>query len=298
MFGRKKNNKHVRIAEKTGYKKQSVYNYRSSPSSNSANLSRGGSSQQKRSYEWWIKRTPYIFCGVALLIALIYSMIVSTHARLDIVDGQTYLRDSSEYQNSIDKRLKSSPFNRLKFTVNTEKIADQIEAEFPELQQVVVSIPLFSNRPVVEFRLATPAALVETSSGTYVVDDSGRVLFDIRDKSSNVSASELPLIVDNTNSNAVTGKPILGSSQVVYVREIYLQAKEKDLKVLSVKLSPGGQQLEVKFSGSEYFVKFSLQEDARQSMGAFFAVKEKLAEEGNTPDKYIDVRVPEKVFVN
>lgn len=284
----------------TGYKKQAVFSYRSSRREEKRNFDRGGSEQKQdtsRSFGWWLRHSPFVVCGVAVFIALLYSMVVDNHAQLEIVGTQTYLRDSKQYQMSIDDKLSSSVFNRIKPTLNSSKLSGDIENEFPELQEVVVNVPLFRHRPVVEFRLAKPAALVVNDSITYVVDSQGRALFNLKDKSTGLDTNSLPTILDGTNTRVSLGKPLLSEAQVSYVREIYLQAAAKNISVESMELKSGGEELQVRFVSNNYNVKFNLQSDARKSMGAYIAVSEKLSSQGSKPAEYIDVRIPERAFV-
>lgn len=283
------------------YKKQAVFSYRSSRREEARSFDRGGSSEQKqesqRSFGWWLRHSPYMLCGLVIFTAFLYSLVVDTHAQLDIVGTQAYPRDVAEYQTSIDDKLASSVFNRVKPTLNTPKLASQIEAEFPELQEVVVNVPLFRHRPVVEFRLAKPTALVVSDEITYVVDGEGRALFNAKNKSDALDTASLPTVLDGTGAKVSLGKPLLSGDQVAYVREIYLQASAKNMQVESVELKAGGEELQVRFVSKNYNIRFNIQADARKSMGAYFAVSDKLIGEGSKPAEYIDVRIPERVFV-
>lgn len=297
MFRRKKTQS--RRSHTTEYSKQPVFSYRSSRKGQERSFDRGRAQvpNTRRSASWWLKRSPYIVCGIVLLAVFFRSFLLDTTAQLDIVGSGAYLRDRDEYQASINDKLKSSPFYRFRPTLNSEKLSSQIESQFPELQEVVISVPMFSHRPVVEFVVATPAALITSNNSVYVIDGDGRVLFNQKDAYDSSKIKNLPLVNDVSKTTITIGKPALSSTQVEYVRQVYLQAAARGEKVSSIELQPGGTEIWVRFNDAAYFVKFNLNADARQSVGTYFAVSEKLKGEGATPKEYIDVRVPERAFV-
>lgn len=296
MRGRKR--QFLRRKRTPTYDKQAVFSYRSSRNSVERSMNRGNSEiKATKGLNWWVRRVPYLLCALALIAAFVYSLIVDSNAKLVVVGEQSYLRKASEYQSSIDESLQSSVLYRFKPTLNTTKITQDIQNQFPELQEVVVKLPLLRHRPVVEFRLASPAAVIESGSDSYVIDGQGRALFNLRDKSASIDASDLPYLTDNTGAAIILGQPALSEDQVSYIRQIFLQAKKKSVRVENMILRGGGQQLDVRFRPDSYYVKFNLLEDARQSVGTYFALRKRLLEEGNEPSKYIDVRVPEKAFV-
>ena len=129
------------------------------------------------------------------------------------------------------------------------------------------------------------------------MDINGKVFFSLNDKSPNLNIDGLPKVVDNTNAPVNLGKSLLSSRQTQYIREMYLQVKAKDTSIESMELNNGGEQLDVRFMGDKYFVKFNLQADSRQSLGAYFAIHDKFSREGGGPSEYIDVRLPERVYV-
>lgn len=297
MFNKKKTN-HNRTSKNTAYKKQAAFNYRSSRQGEDRNFNRSGSEGKlERNATWWLKRLPYLLSFLALIAVFLYSLVVDTHARLDLSGPEAYLRDSSEYQSSIDDRLRASIWNKFKPTLNEQKLAQEIQNEFPELQEVVVNIPFFRHRPVVEFHLAVPAAIVTSGSQSYVIDGDGRALFNLNNKNSQFDTSQLPHVVDTTTAPITLGKPVLSADQVLYIREVYLQAEAKKIKLESIELQGGGDQINVRFVGDNHYVKFSFHNQARQSVGTYFAIRERLAREGSKPVEYIDVRVPERAFV-
>lgn len=286
-------NSHVR-----DYKKPRTFSYRSSRKGVDRSYDRGETTQNtNKGARWWLHRAPYIACGVILLVVIFRSFLLDTSATLDVVGTDAYLRNKAEYQQAINDKLSGSLFNRFRITMNKQKISDEIEKQFPELQQVNIEVPMFSHRPIVEFKMASPAGIITSSGRSYVIDGDGRVLFDKNIAQNQESLGKLPVINDSSNTEISPGKPALTSDQVSYIRHLYLQAEAKGIKISSIELQPGGTEIRVRFGEDKYYVKFNLGADARQSIGTYFAASDKLRGEGSTPSEYIDVRVPERAFV-
>lgn len=238
-----------------------------------------------------------MLCGVVLLAIFVRSIVLDTHAQLDIVGEQAFVRDGAEYQKSIDNKLNSSIWNRLKPTINNQKLSEQIEAEFPELQEIVVTTPFLQHKPRVKFMMAEPEALVSSNNATYIIGSNGRVLCDLNDKAPTLSVSDLPVIVDTSSTSLSLGKPALTTEQIAYVKQLYRQSEAKNIKISQIELQPAGTEIRVRFDQDKYFVKFNLKTDARQGIGTFFAIRERLENDQIQPSEYIDIRVPERAFV-
>ena len=150
---------------------------------------------------------------------------------------------------------------------------------------------------MVEARLAQPAAQLVTPRTTYILDANGRALFDKKLGSANFDFTALPSITDPSGQQIRYGSTALTSQQVVYVYVISAQLAAKKLGIESMTLQAGGQELDVRVQGLGYIVKFNFGADSRQSVGAYLATKERLEADRAGTSEYIDVRLPERVYV-
>jgi hypothetical protein len=284
----------------TNYERPSVFSYRASRVEKDRQFDRGTSLASDMAASSFVKRlrqVPFVLSLLAIFIAVLYSLSLSNHAQLVVNGDQSLLRGKQLYQQGIDDILSSSIQNRTKVTLKSASVSDQIRNAFPELASVSVSTPLLRHKPVVEVRLAKPATLLVTTPATYVLDGQGKALFNIKDKAASLKTTDLPVITDSSNHEVSLGKPALTADQVSYIRQLYLQSAAKQLTIESMTLQAGGGELQVRYSGLNYFVKFNFAADPRQSIGAFFAVKERLTGENRPIAEYIDVRIPDRAFV-
>jgi hypothetical protein len=297
-FSRKQRTKLKPIARRpqdSGYDRQAVFSYRASRIEKDRQFDRGTTVEANSNSRW--RQIPVILALIAILITVLYGLGLSTNAQLVVNGDQAFLRQKAAYNQLIDDKLAGSIWNRSKLTINTAKVEGQIKTAFPELESVTISTPLFRHRPVVEVTLAKPAALLVTPNETYVLDGHGRALFNTHDKAPLLDVSKLPAVTDQSGHQITLGKPGLTEDQVSYVRQLFLQSDAKQLSIESMTLQAGGGELYVKFTGVSYFVKFNFTADPRQSIGAYFAIKERLDQDHKTVGEYIDVRIPERVFV-
>lgn len=277
----------------------SVFSYRASRVEQERQFDRSGSvfARQSERLLGRLRRLPVLLSLVAIVIALGYSTSLSTNAQLIVNGDQILLQGREAYEKRINEQLGDSLWNRSKLTINGGKLQDEIMQEFPEMQTVTVSTSILRHRPIVEVTLAKPAALLATPQATYVLDGNGRALFNAKDKSSLLTIDTLPVVTDQSGHEITLGKPALTEEQISYVRQLFLQAADKKLSVESMALQAGGGELQVKFAGLSYFVKFNFEADPRQSIGAFFSIKDRLQQENKGVGEYIDVRIPDRVFV-
>ncbi len=282
----------------TGYKKQPVFSYRSARSSTSRPSNRGETPQkQPAALLYRLRHVPTYLSIAALTIGLMYSLSLNSHVQLVVFGEQSYLRPRGSYQQAIDKRFADSITNRSKLTINTANLSREIQRQFPELETVNIGLPLLRHRPVVEVRLSQPALQLVTPKASYILDANGRVLFDKKSGAPSFDFGRLPRVSDDSDHTIRLGSPALTSQQVAYVYALSAQVSAKNLVIESLQLVSGGEELHMRLKGLNYLVKFSFRSDARQSSGAFLATKERLESDRAGTGEYIDVRIPERVYV-
>ena len=169
--------------------------------------------------------------------------------------------------------------------------------EYPEFSSIEVKTSLFRQKPVVKIRFAQPKLLLTTGSNNSIISEEGVVLADITKNKSELDTTKLTLVQDKTGVEIEVGKVALTSEQVKYIQEIIYQTNQKKLRIESLILVPGGGELNVRYAGIKYYVKYNLYEDARKSSGTFLATKTNLESKGITPTEYVDVRIPERAYV-
>lgn len=276
-----------------------IFNYRSAqdgPMSRAAGREKT-SKDKSEDFHHKVSHIINYFIAAILLGGVIYMSLLNPDAQVKVSGQKVYPRDKSSYEQDIDGRLKGSIFYRSKLTFDADKLTNDIKNDFPEINDVDISISPFRHRPTVEVDLAKPSAKLVTPTKVYILDEEGRALFEQEDASADLNVGSLLTINDNSGQEIALGKPALTEYQISYIREVIGQTEAKGMIPESFTLSGGGTALNVRFKDLNYYVKFSFYSDPRQSSGAFLALYDQLKRDGTFPSRYIDLRIPEKAFV-
>jgi len=216
----------------------------------------------------------------------------------ELPDGrQLLLRPRETYQEAAQAILSSSLANSNKITVNTTKLAHELQKQFPELGHVSVVLPFIGRQPVVHIQTVQPALLLVSSQtgGVFLLDKSGRAVMDAGKISASVK-ERLSVVQDESGLPVTVGDGALPSSNIDYITEVTGQLAAKGVKISSIVLPLGASELNIRIENAPYTVKFNLHGDARAGVGAFLAVKQQLERENKVPSSYIDVRVDNKAY--
>lgn len=246
-------------------------------------------------------RRVFVVVGSILLVALLLNGLFLSRDPLvvpvaDAGGRQALLRAQSTYQQAAQAIFGSSLANTNKLTVNTARVAEELTRQFPELEQVSVTLPLFGRQPVVYVQPAKPVLLFRASNGgVFVLDKNGRAVMDAS-LAKGLDKLGLPVVEDRSGLPVTAGSSALPSGNIAFITEVVGQLKAKKLKISSLTLPAGTSQLDVRIEGVRYYVKFNLRGDARAEAGAFLAVKKHLERSRKTPNSYVDVRVENKAY--
>jgi hypothetical protein len=240
--------------------------------------------------------------AVILVVALAADSLFLTRNPAIVVheqaDGkQLLLRSQDTYQEAARAVLLGSLANTTKLTINTSKVAAELQKQFPELAEVSVVLPVIGRQPVVHIQTARPALLLASSrtGGVFLLDDSGRAVMDAA-KVTDAVKQHLPVIQDQSGLSVTVGGSALPGDNVSFITEVIGQLAAKSIQISSMVLPAGASELDIRVGGAPYVIKFNLKGDARAEAGAFLAVKQQLGRENKTPGSYIDVRVENKAY--
>jgi len=274
-----------------------VFSYRSSRKGAGRAYNRGENAEEKDepklSKSSLVTRLQYGVLIIIVLAGLVYSVSLSNSAQIKVTGEQTFPRETSEYENAVIKELNASWLNGNKITLDREKLASNIREKFPEVQYVEVKTTPLKHEPIITIQLAQPTARLITPSGSYVLDGEGRALFDANHEAVDFDVSKLIPIHDNSGHEVEIGKPALTEEQIQYVREVMGQFEKKNIPIKEMALASGGVELQVRPKDRNYVIKFSFYSDARQSSGAYIALRD--ANIG--ANQYIDLRIPDRAYI-
>lgn len=279
--------------------KYNYYSQRTSAPSASGNSPRGDarSSNSTNRIKLRLGYFPSMIALLAMISVLLYSLWLQPNPRLTVLNTPgTVYRDTGLYHEQISAIWSKSIYNQTKLTVKSSDIKAAIIAEFGELADVEIELPLLGRRPFVTIKPAMPAFQLVSGSNLYFVSSKGRVMASTKDVIQN-DLGDLPLVRDEGGLSAEVGKIVLPENQANYIKNLFAQLTSAGTTVLSITLpSDAANQAVVRVQGEAYYIKFAIEGDPRQAVGSFIAVSKKLKSNGITPNEYIDVRVGEKVF--
>lgn len=212
-----------------------------------------------------------------------------------------FLQDTSVYVQAASKLFSSSAANRNKLTVDSSSVATELKKQFPELQDVVVSLPLVGDRATVYVRPATPALLLSSAGRSYIIDSNGRAISESTSGSSaTLSRLNIPTVTDQSGVVVQIGTQVLPRSATAFVSTVVGQLRAKQEPIQSLTLPVSGSELNAYISNRPYFVKFNMHDADIQAAalqaGTYLAVSKQLSEQGITPNQYIDVRLEGRAY--
>ncbi len=246
----------------------------------------------------WLTTLPSIIAAFLIVASCVYATSLRTPPTIQMhasENAQLMIRDQNIYEESITEIMSSSIFNRNKLTINTSQVAKEIEASFPELGDVSVILPLISRRPVIDAHPSLSALKLVTNNDSFIINEQGRAILRTDDAPSSLR-DQLPNVIDESGLEIKVGQTVLPTEIISFVRTISAQLNASKIMIKDMTLPRVANELHLRLVDETYYVKFDLQADGRQQTGALLAVREQMKEAAITPDEYIDVRVPDKVF--
>lgn len=240
-----------------------------------------------------------IFFALIILLVSLYNSLLLGAPTLRLVDANgERLTSNSEYEKVAASAAEQGIFSYSKLSIDRLEVASKLQSRFPELQDVTVKTPLFSNQVAIEAKAANPTAILNTGTESYVLDKDGTAIFNKESNRTGVVLDNIPIINDLSGPPVKIGEPALTPTQMAFIIEIRRQSEAKQLSINNIQLVGGGGEFNLNHGDLLYYVKYNVYEDARKSFGTFIAAKE-YAEAGKiaTPKEYIDVRLPERAYI-
>ena len=231
----------------------------------------------------------YVYLGLFILV-IIYCSLLKNNPKIEL-DSTTY-HSQSDYAKVISTKL-GSLRNHSKLTFDRGGLSTSLKKEFPELSSVDVKIGLISQSPLVKLTVAAPSFNYANGSNIYVISSGGVVVATSKQLP---QAAKLPLLTDQSGFSAEPGKQVLGTSAIAFINTLIAQCQRAKVSLGSLTLPARPQELDLRASGSNYYVKFDLNGDPTLQAGQYLAAKHKFDSEGAGPEQYLDVRIIGKVY--
>ena len=275
----------------------SYYARGASPSDQNTGRNKKSGPDTNQSYRLRLGHLPSYVALIAILLAFGKVCLLDSRPKIVLVQtGGTVHREPKTYQDGVQEIWEKSLLNRTKLTVATGKIKNEISNQFSELSDIQIELPLLGSRPTIRITPGAPAIELVSGNGSFYINHEGVALARTAELTKN-EIDKLAVIHDDTGVAAEPGKTIIPKPHVTFLRRLHAQLQAENINISSITLPrTAANQVDLKVDGQTYYVKFSLDTDARQAVGSYLAAKAKLDSEGTKPAEYMDVRVPEKVF--
>lgn len=247
----------------------------------------------------FVRHLPAWLAIAAMTISLGYVLTLNANVNLVSInaDNNPLLRESSVYEKAAHELLSGSLTAKTKLTINKGNFIKAMKAKFPELSEISVTLPLMGHRPIVKIGSNRPVVALQNDQGQlYAIDKQGRALMAL-DGLEQVRNMRLLLLKDQSTTPVTLGRSVITSQDAAFMAEIATQFNDKKVIITTLTLPTVANELHVGVEGKGYIVKFSTLTDARQSAGAYLALKDKLEKENVSPAEYIDLRVEEKAYI-
>ncbi len=252
--------------------------------------------RQARRSQSRIRHIPTLIVTIGIICSLGYFATIDNDAQITTkTKYESTLREQSVYKKAVSDYINRSPINRSKLFFDSKGLSDELKKQFPEISAVAVSMPIVSRRPVVVIQASRPGFVLVSGRNSYIIGVNGLTLARASDVDNRLS-QELKVVDDQSGSSVQLGKSAFPQEQSLFICTVIEQLEAQNIKVDSLSLPKSPYDLSVKVVGQSYFVKFNILEDAKQQVGSYIALKNKLQEEGKVAKEYIDVRVGERVY--
>ena len=246
----------------------------------------------------WVRNLPSLIALIIITLSVLYCLGLSTDPKVVVSAASPQaivLRNKGDYERGAQRILDQSLLSHTKFTINSSGFEKAFRAEFPEVDDVSIALPIVSRRPIVTISTAQPQLLLTSQGKVYVLDKRGTAIMMANDLSSSIRQS-LPVVTDQSGLRADVGKTILPTEDIQFITGVMTQLKAKGLTAESITLPPTAHEVDIKLAGQPYYIKFNVDTNPREAGGSFLAAKQKLEQTNTKPAQYIDVRVPGRAY--
>ncbi len=231
-----------------------------------------------------------IILVIALLLALAYSLGVKTQPRVLVNTADFHsLKEYSDAAANLFGQFK----NRNKLTFDEQAVANGLQKRFPEISDVKIELPFFSEQATIRLTVAQPSFQLNSHGAAYVVSANGIITARVTNLP---QFRKLPAVIDQSGFKAAVGQPVLSTGDVAFIDSVIAECRHAKVPIASLILPATPQELDLRTADQSYFVKFYLGGDVLDETGQFFAARQHFQQTGQPPSQYLDVRVSGKIF--
>ncbi len=227
---------------------------------------------------------------IILLLGLIYSLTIRPNPVVRVDD--TSFHNLSDYQLAAKQQLQRLK-NRNKLTFNEQSFILSLEHQFPELTDVNVELPLFSEQPKISLKVAKPSFRLNSRGVSYIINSDGVA---VAKSAALPKVAKLVTINDQSGFYVNVGSRVISAQAVAFINTLIAESQQARVPIASLTLPKLAQELDLRTTDQTYYVKFYLGGDALTQAGQFLAARHGFGQSGQPPSQYLDVRITGKIF--
>lgn len=235
-----------------------------------------------------------IIIPFSILLWLFFFTSLFTIQAVTVVDARPHITEAAK--EIVDERIKSAPFNKNIFFIDTAAIENELTTKLPEIRTTRVTRQLPGTIKVVVLE-KLPVLLFLSSTQYYFVDEQGIAYEKARLET--LPGEVLPIVKNDDQEGKVTvGVPAVSNSFVEFVQFMQKELPEKiNTKVAEIRI-PSVSAREVHFL---LVNNWELRFDSTREPAHQLAILEQLLRTTITPAEqskleYIDLRIPDRVY--
>lgn len=195
----------------------------------------------------------------------------------------------STYRKTMEDYYTARPIERLRFTVNEDRLLSHMQAAHPEVRNISIEQTKIGEADII-ITAREPIAKWSFDATDQFVDGEGVVF------AKNYFKTPSLQIVDNSGAGIGTNRLVASNRFLGFVGRLLSSATERGLRVATVTLPSGTtRQVEVAFEGKPTKYKVSVDRSAGQQVEDISRIVKYLEARRLTP-AYVDVRLKGKAF--
>lgn len=193
------------------------------------------------------------------------------------------------YRTTMEEYYIARPVERLRFTLNEERLTSHMQAEHPEVKSLSVEQSSIGEA-VVSISPRQPLARWSINASDQYVDGEGVVF------TNNYFPTPSLQIIDESGARVDSGQLVASNRFLGFIGRLLSAANERSLTVAKVTLPLATtRQVEIAFEGKPTKYKASVDRSAGQQIEDISRIVRYMEQNGQTPE-YVDVRLKNKAF--
>lgn len=231
-----------------------------------------------------------VVVGFFILFGL--STIMSSTGMTIEIEG-TRVRDDIVYRDYINSSFTGWK-RRNKLTIDTIAIENKLLEKFPEIYDVYLYTPMFSRKMSVVIKIRPIAVAVQNNNEYLLIDTNGVIVSKTELLSED---TQLITLKDDHLLSTKVGDRVYSTDIISFFYTFQQIITQKSKKLEQLRYTDVAHMISVRFTDNNtYDVFFDISLGAVEQFSAYEAVRLELTRQGIVPQKYIDVRLSEKVF--